>query len=308
MPDAPQTDQAPPVQRVVLVTGASGAGRSTALNVLEDLGFEAIDNLPLSLIPRLLDGPPLRPSLALGVDTRTRDFSARALADLIGQLAAAPDIEADVLYLECRPEVLLRRFSETRRRHPMAPAESPADGVARELDLLVPIRDLATILVDTSDLTIHEFRAEMAACFAAGGAAPLAVSLHSFSYKRGMPHGLDMAFDCRFLRNPYWESALRALDGRDRAVLDYIAADPRFAEFIERVSGLAGFVLPAHRDEGRSHISIGFGCTGGQHRSVAVAEAVAKRLAATEWQVSIRHREMERRTQGAPAQATGKGA
>ncbi|MGC9418419.1 MAG: RNase adapter RapZ [Rhodovulum sp.] len=308
MPDAPQTDPAPPVQRVVLVTGASGAGRSTALNVLEDLGFEAIDNLPLSLIPRLLEGPPPRPPLALGVDTRTRDFSARALADLIGQLAVAPEIEADVLYLDCRPEVLLRRFSETRRRHPMAPAESPAEGVARELDLLVPIRDLATILVDTSELTIHEFRAEMAARFAAGGAAPLAVSLHSFSYKRGMPHGLDMAFDCRFLRNPYWESGLRALDGRDGAVMDYIAADPRLEEFIDRVTGLAAFVLPAHRDEGRSHISIGFGCTGGQHRSVAVAEAVAKRLAATEWQVSIRHRELERRTQGAPAQATGKGA
>jgi len=308
MPDTAETEPAPPAQRVVLVTGASGAGRSTALNVLEDLGFEAIDNLPLSLIPRLLDGAPPRPPLALGVDTRTRDFSARALADLIGQLSAAPPIEADVLYLDCRPEVLLRRFSETRRRHPMAPGESPAEGVARELDLLVPIRDLATILIDSSDLTIHEFRAEMAARFSAGGAAPLAVSLNSFSYKRGMPHGLDMAFDCRFLRNPYWEAGLRALDGRDAAVVAYVADDPRYAEFVDRVADLAGFVLPAHRDEGRSHISIGFGCTGGQHRSVAVAEAVAKRLAATEWQVSIRHRELERRTQGAPAQATGRGA
>ncbi|TCO69993.1 RNase adapter RapZ [Rhodovulum euryhalinum] len=308
MPDTPQTAPRPTVQRVVLVTGASGAGRSTALNVLEDLGFEAIDNLPLSLIPRLLDGPPPRPPLALGVDTRTRDFSARALADLIGQLAVAPAIEADVFYLDCRPEVLLRRFSETRRRHPMAPAESPAEGVARELDLLGPIRDLATILIDTSDLTIHEFRAEMAARFAAGGAAPLAVSVHSFSYKRGMPHGLDMAFDCRFLRNPYWQRDLRALDGRDPAVRAYVEGDGRYAEFIHRVTDLAAFVLPAHREEGRSHISIGFGCTGGQHRSVAVSEAVAKRLAATEWQVSIRHRELERRTQGAPAQATGRGA
>ncbi|GAA0299518.1 RNase adapter RapZ [Rhodovulum strictum] len=296
------------MQRVVLVTGASGAGRSTALNVLEDLGFEAIDNLPLSLAPRLMEGPPPRPPLALGVDTRTRDFSARALAELIGHLAAAPAIEADVVYLDCRPEVLLRRFSETRRRHPMAPAESPAEGVTRELDLLGPIRELASILIDTSDLTIHEFRAEMAARFAAGGAAPLAVSLHSFSYKRGMPHGLDMAFDCRFLRNPYWEAALRAFDGRDPGVRAYIEADPRHGPFIDRLAELAGFVLPAHRDEGRSHISIGFGCTGGQHRSVAVAEAVAKRLAATGWQVSIRHRELERRVQGASAKATGRGA
>jgi UPF0042 nucleotide-binding protein len=305
MPSTTDSDPGKTIQRVLLVTGASGAGRSTALDVLEDLGFEAIDNLPLSLVPRLLDGAPPGPPLALGVDTRTRDFSAQALADLIRQLASDPRIDADVLYLDCRPEVLLRRFSETRRRHPMAPAESPAEGVARELDLLVPIRDLATMLIDSSDLTIHDFRAEMTALFAAGGAAPLAVSLHSFSYKRGMPHGLDMAFDCRFLRNPYWEPALRPLDGRDARVAAYIAGDARFAPFVDRLVSLAEFVLPAHREEGRSHISIGFGCTGGHHRSVAVAETVANRLAATEWQVSIRHRELERRVQGAPAKGSG---
>ncbi|BAQ70682.1 UPF0042 nucleotide-binding protein RTM1035_03850 [Rhodovulum sulfidophilum] len=303
-----EIDPPAPRQRIVLVTGASGAGRSTALGVLEDLGFEAIDNLPISLIPRLLEGPVPGPSLALGVDIRTRDFSARALADLILGLSAAPGFEADVLYLDCRPDVLLRRFSETRRRHPMAPAESPAEGVARELDILGPIRELASSLIDTSGLTIHEFRAEMTARFAPGGAAPLAVSLHSFSYKRGLPLGIDMAFDCRFLRNPYWDPSLRALDGRDPAVAAHIAADPRHAAFLDRITDLAALVLPAHRDEGRSHISIGFGCTGGQHRSVAMAEAVAKRLAATEWQVSIRHRELERRAQGVSAMRTGTGA
>ncbi|MBN2907147.1 MAG: RNase adapter RapZ [Rhodobacteraceae bacterium] len=294
------------MQRVVLVTGASGAGRSTALNVLEDLGFEAIDNLPLSLIPRLLDGPPAGPPLALGVDTRTRDFSAAALAALITRLSSGP-VEAEVLYLDCRPEVLLRRFSETRRRHPVAPADSPDQGVARELDILMPIRDLATILIDTSDLTIHEFRAEMAERFSTGAAA-LAVSLNSFSYKRGLPHGLDMAFDCRFLRNPHWEPALRSLDGRNPAVTAHVAGDPRYDGFLDRVTDLVGFVLPAHREEGRCHISIGFGCTGGQHRSVAVAEAVGNRLATAGWQVSIRHRELERRTQGAPAMGSGTGA
>ncbi|TCP59718.1 UPF0042 nucleotide-binding protein [Rhodovulum bhavnagarense] len=308
MSDPAQTVPPPAARRVVLVTGASGAGRSTALNVLEDLGFEAIDNLPLSMIPRLMDGPDAAPPLALGVDTRTRDFSAAALAELIRQLAGDPATEADVLYLDCRPEVLLRRFSETRRRHPMAPAESPEIGVARELDLLEPIRELATILIDSSDLTIHDFRAKMTARFAAGGHAPLAVSLNSFSYKRGMPHGLDMAFDCRFLRNPYWQPDLRALDGRDAAVLDHIAGDARYCGFVDRLSDLAAFVLPGHRDEGRSHIAIGFGCTGGQHRSVAVAEALGKTLAEAGWQVSIRHRELERRTQAAPALASGKGA
>lgn len=295
-------------RRVVLVTGASGAGRSTALNVLEDLGFEAIDNLPLSMVPRLLDGPGVGPPLALGVDTRTRDFSARALDELIRQLSADQGNDADVVYLDCRPDVLLRRFSETRRRHPMAPAESPETGVARELDILGPIRALATTLIDTSDLTIHEFRAEITARFAPGGAAPLAVSLNSFSYKRGMPHGLDMAFDCRFLRNPYWQAELRALDGRDAPVVAHIAGDPRFDGFLDRLEALAVFVLPGHRDEGRSHISIGFGCTGGQHRSVAVSEALAKRLAEAGWPVSIRHRELEQRAHRAPAQASGTGA
>ncbi|ARE41035.1 ATP-binding protein ManX [Rhodovulum sp. P5] len=308
MPETPERDLAPNPQRVVLVTGASGAGRSTALNVLEDIGFEAIDNLPLSLVPKLLDGNEVRPPLALGVHTRTRDFSARALADLIQQIWSASHIEADVLYLDCRPEVLLRRFSETRRRHPMAPAESPVEGVARDLDVLEPIRELATILIDTSDLTIHEFRAEMTARFAAGGEAPLALSLHSFSYKRGLPHGLEMAFDCRFLRNPYWDPSLRHLDGRNDEVVHYVGEDGRFGTFVEHIVTLADFVLPAHRDEGRSHISIGFGCTGGQHRSVAVAETVANRLAATEWQVSIRHRELERRAQIASAAASGSGA
>ncbi|MBK1637103.1 RNase adapter RapZ [Rhodovulum adriaticum] len=308
MPSAAQTAPAAPVNRVILVTGASGAGRSTALNVLEDLGFEAIDNLPLSLVPRLLDGPSPAPPLALGVDARTRDFSAHALAELIRRISADPETEADIVYLDCRPDVLLRRFSETRRRHPMAPAESPETGIARELDILGPIRALATILVDTSDLTIHQFRAKMTTRFAPGGTAPLAVSLNSFSYKRGMPLGLDMAFDCRFLRNPYWQEDLRALDGRDGPVVAHIAEDPRFTGFVERLGALVNFALPAHRDEGRSHISIGFGCTGGQHRSVAVAEAMAKTLAEAGWQVSIRHRELERRTQGAPALASGTGA
>lgn len=306
MPDTSQT--APTAHRVVLVTGASGAGRSTALNVLEDLGFEAIDNLPLLMVPRLLDGPGAAPPLALGVDTRTRDFSARALAELICQLSADPGIEADVVYLDCRPEMLLRRFSETRRRHPMAPAESAETGVARELDILGPIRELATILIDTSDLTIHEFRAEMTARFAHGGTAPLAVSLNSFSYKRGMPHGLDMAFDCRFLRNPYWQPDLRTFNGRDARVVDHIAADTRYQGFLDRLFALISFVLPAHLDEGRSHIAIGFGCTGGQHRSVAVAEALALSLAEAGWQVSIRHRELERQARGAPALTLGKGA
>lgn len=281
--------------RVVLVTGPSGAGRSTSIKVLEDLGFEAIDNLPLHLMPRLLDGPgPHRP-LALGVDTRNRDFSTAALLDLIEQLARRSATDLSVLYLDCQSDILLRRFSETRRRHPLAPAESPEIGVARELDLMAPIRDIADALIDTSELNVHQLRAEIERRFLTGAGGRLAVSVQSFSYKRGLPRGIDMVFDCRFLRNPYWHPPLRMLDGRDPRVVAYVRADDRFDSFFERVLDLTQMLLPAYVEEGKSHLSIAFGCTGGQHRSVVLAETLAKALAEGGQQVSIRHRELNGR-------------
>ncbi len=284
--------------KLVLVTGPSGAGRSTAINVLEDLGFEAIDNLPLRLWPRLLDGPPPERPMALGIDTRNRDFSTAALTDLIGDLSARPDLNLNILYLDCRSDVLLRRFSETRRRHPLAPAESPETGIRRDLDLLAPIRHRADTLIDTSELNVHQLREEVERWFAPDGAGPLAVTVHSFSYKRGLPRGIDMVFDCRFLSNPYWIPALRALDGRDARVQAHVTADPRFAGFFDRVLDLIRMLLPAYVDEGKSHLSIAFGCTGGQHRSVTLTEALAKALAEDGQRVSIRHRELERHQNG----------
>ncbi len=284
-----------PRSRVVLVTGPSGAGRSTALNALEDMGFEAIDNLPLHLMPRLLEGPgPNRP-LALGVDTRNRDFSTVSLLELIDDLARRPATDLTVLYLDCRSEILLRRFSETRRRHPLAPAETPEAGIRRDLGLMAPIRDLADILIDTSDLNVHQLRAEIERWFAPDGSTSLAVSVQSFSYKRGLPRGIDMVFDCRFLSNPYWQPPLRALDGRDPRVVRHVAADARFAPFFDRVLDLTRLLLPAYVEEGKSHLSIAFGCTGGQHRSVVLAETLAKALAEAGQQVSIRHRELNGR-------------
>jgi len=281
-------------QRLVFITGPSGAGRSTAVKALEDIGFEAIDNLPLSLHERLLDGPPIGRPLALGVDVRNRDFSAIAMIDMIDVLNARPGVNLELLYLDCNTEVLLRRFSETRRRHPMAPDESPAQGIEREFNLLVPIRARANILIDTSDLSPHELREEIEHWFDASEEQKLAVSVQSFSYKRGMPRGVDMIFDCRFLRNPYWDPALRSLDGRSAKVSDYVQQDIRFADFFQKVEDLVSMLLPAFAQEGKSHIAIGFGCTGGQHRSVAVAEQLANALAASGWQVSKRHRELER--------------
>ncbi|WP_051294469.1 RNase adapter RapZ [Gemmobacter nectariphilus] len=290
-------------QRLILVTGPSGAGRSTAIGALEDLGCETIDNLPLSLIPRLLDGPPLGRSIALGVDVRNRDFSSSALIELIDTLTADPRVALEVMFLDCRTEVLERRYSETRRRHPLFPAEPPLIGILRETDLLAPIKVRADLLIDTSEFTPHDLKAEVAKWMGATPAQRMAVSLQSFSYKRGVPRGVDMVFDCRFLRNPYWVPALRKLDGRSSEVAAYVSGDPRFAEFFDRVSGLIGMLLPAHIEEGKAHLTIGFGCTGGQHRSVAVAEKLGDTLEQAGWQISRRHRELERMPTGAPALA-----
>jgi UPF0042 nucleotide-binding protein len=294
--------------RVVLVTGPSGSGRTTAINALEDIGYQTISNLPLTLLPRLLEGPPPDRPLAIGLDVRDRDFSANAVIELIDRLSQMQTAGIDVLYLDCRAEVLLRRYSETRRRHPLAPAESAAEGVEREVDLLIPIRARADILIDTSELTPHDLREEMRRWFDTEDGSRLAVTVHSFSYKRGVPRAVDIVFDVRFLRNPYWEVPLRALDGTDPAVAAFVEADPRFAVFFEKVRELILFLLPAYRDEGKSHLAIGFGCTGGQHRSVAIAIRMANALAAEGWQVSIRHRELERRNSTGPATGQGAGA
>ncbi|HEY9040193.1 MAG TPA: RNase adapter RapZ [Roseovarius sp.] len=292
---------------MMLITGPSGAGRSTAIRALEDMGYEAIDNLPLGLLPRLLSAPPGQPQtlerpLALGVDTRNRDFSPQALIDAVGTLDAFKAGQVQLLYVDCRPGVLLRRFSETRRRHPLAPTESAQIGIARELDLLRPVRARADILIDTSEMSPHDLRAEIERLIRPDDRGGLSVSVHSFSYKRGLPRGADIVLDCRFLRNPYWEEALRPLDGRAPEVAAFVAGDARFDRFHAQLTEMVAFLLPGFEDEGKSYVSIALGCTGGQHRSVAVAESLARTLADGGWQVSIRHRELERRAAIAEAQ------
>jgi UPF0042 nucleotide-binding protein len=291
--------------RLMLITGPSGAGRSTAFHALEDLGYEVIDNLPLSLIPRLIEGPPLGRPIALGLDVRNRDFNATAVIALIDRLTRDPRVTLDVLYLDCAPAVLISRYSETRRRHPMTEAATPAEGIEREIDLLAPIRVRADHLIDTSEMSPHELKAEIGQWFDPGEDRRLAISVQSFSYKRGLPRGLDMVFDCRFLTNPYWNPEFRDRDGRDSAVAAHIEGDPRFAPFFQKLQDLVLMLLPAQLDEGKAHLAIGFGCTGGQHRSVAVAEKLAQVLAEAGWQVSKRHRELERRV--APLGTDGNG-
>ena len=283
-----------PAINLVLVTGLSGAGRTTAIRALEDIGYETIDNLPISLLPNIVSSPSKPARIAVGLDTRNRDFSTNGVLEMLETLSRMPWLKVDLVFIQCSTEVLVRRFSETRRRHPLAPAESPIIGIERERDLLLPILVRADVLLNSSDMSPHEMRGEITSYYSTDSALGLAVSVQSFSYKRGLPRGVDMLFDCRFLRNPYWDANLRSLDGQNKSVQDYVKQDTNFNEFYQKIRDLCLFLLPAYKDEGKTHFSIGFGCTGGKHRSVTLTELLANDLAHHGWQVSIRHREKER--------------
>lgn len=287
----------PAPQRILLVTGLSGAGKSTALRTLEDIGWEVVDNLPLSLLDDLLSTPlskgasRRRRPLAVGIDSRTRDFDARRIVEQMKALSADTDYPIETLYLECAGAVLLRRYSETRRRHPLAPDRPATDGIAAERELMAPLRRWADYVIDTTDSDANQLRQTVRERFGAPEAAP---HLHivSFGFARGLPRGADSVFDMRFLRNPHWVDALRPQTGLDLAVADYIAGDPAYEEAVERIEALLLLLLPRYRDEGKSYLSIGFGCTGGRHRSVHVAERVAARLREAGFSPTLEHRDL----------------
>jgi len=301
------SDTPPPADaiEIAVITGMSGAGRSTVINALEDLGWETVDNLPLALIPRLAEpGATGGRPLALGLDTRTRGFSAEAVIETVAQLRATPGVAPSLVFIDASDAALIARYAETRRRHPVAPDEDVSLGVARERDMLSALRARADVLIDTSDMSPHALKAAIRARLAHDRAPGLSVSVQSFSYKRGAPREADMVFDCRFLRNPHWDAALRALDGRDAAVAAYVAQDPLFTLFFEKLSELAVMLLPAYKAEGKAYFCIALGCTGGRHRSVALAERLARRLNGEGWRVNLRHRELE----GRAAAEKGQGA
>ncbi len=301
----PAADDGGAATRVVLVTGMSGAGNSTAIRALEDMGFEAIDNLPLPFLRRLfpLDAGPSdaggadaeRP-VAVGIDVRTRGFSAEAFREALETLRAAPGVAPRLVFLDCADDALIDRFKTTRRRHPLAPAEGAAVGIALEREALLPIREHADLTIDTTGMTPHDLKARLAELLTAPRAAHgLSVAVQSFSFKHGAPREADSVFDCRFLRNPYWAPELRAGDGRDPGVAAFVADDPLFAPFIDRVTDLTKLLLPAYQREGKAYFMIALGCSGGRHRSVAVAETLARRLTEGGWNVSLRHRELDER-------------
>lgn len=283
-----------PAPLVLVVTGMSGAGRTTTISALEDLGYEALNNFPVSLFDALIQ-PVTGTSapIAIGVETRTRGFSVRALTETVDRLRDRWRAGTVLIFLDCSDEVLISRFSQTRRRHPLAPAEDPATGIARERDVLAPIRERADAVIDTTTMTPHELKAELESRFALIESAGLAVNVQSFSYKRGTPHGADMVLDCRFLRNPYWDETLRKLDGRDGRIQTFVRGDPLYNQFFEMLLNMVTTLLPAYREEGKAHFTIGLGCTGGRHRSVTVAEALSSALKEEGWPVSVRHPEID---------------
>ncbi|MEM9043790.1 MAG: RNase adapter RapZ [Pseudomonadota bacterium] len=285
----------PSAPSVVLVTGMSGAGRSTAVAAFEDMGYEAVDNFPIGLIDQLVAPNSTSPQpIALGLAPGSRGFSVRALREAVETLRNRVQAGVQIVFLDCTDEKLLERYSETRRRHPLAPEDDPATGIARERDLLPPIRDQADTVIDTTVLTPHQLKSEMTSRFSLEGSVGLSVSVQSFSYKRGAPHEADMVLDCRFLQNPYWKEDLRTLDGRHPRIQGFVEDDPRFPGFFDRVFDLLLTLLPAYKDEGKAYFSIALGCSGGRHRSVATAEKLRKALAAAGWRASVRHRELDR--------------
>lgn len=280
-------------RRVVLVTGMSGAGMSSALSALEDLGYEAVDNLPLTLMPTLIDQDGLseRP-IALGIDSRTRGFDADRLLLHLRDLKDDAALDVRLLFLDCDDEVLQRRYTETRRRHPLAVDRPVADGIAADRNVVGPLRDHADLLIDATALSIHDLRRQLEGHFSADGEPGLFVQVTSFSFRRGLPRSADLVFDVRFLDNPYWQEELRPLTGLDKAVQAAVAADRDFAVFFDRMTGLLSPLLPRYNQEGKSYLTIAIGCTGGRHRSVFVAARLESWLKEQGFRVGLMHRDL----------------
>jgi RNase adapter protein RapZ len=275
------------------VTGMSGAGKSTVLDQLEDLGWEVVDNMPLSLLPVLLSAPALeRPvSLAIGVDSRTRGFSSGHIDRLINELQDREDLKLSMLFMECEDAVLIRRFTETRRRHPLAMDRPVTDGIPMERHILRQVKDRANRIIDTSRLSLPELKRLVSGYYTDGESPALNISIQSFSYKGGLPREADLVFDVRFLRNPHYNDGLRDLTGEDSAVGDYVASDSAYDSFFEHLCNLLQTLLPRYVEEGKTYLTIGIGCTGGKHRSVFVARQLHDQLTNAGYFTNLTHRD-----------------
>jgi len=299
-----------PRRRLLLVTGMSGAGKSTALKVLEDIGYEVVDNLPLSLLPDLVRprgsavgdaAAAFNRPLALCVDVRTRQFDIEHFEHDIAPLLDRTDLDVTLLFLDGDDEALRRRFTESRRPHPLAVARPVIDGIRRERERLDWLRRRADLTVNTTELEIMDLRRLLAGHFSHPRARELSIFVMSFSYPRGLPADTDLVFDVRFLSNPHYQDNLRPLSGLDLAVGRHIEADSAFAAFFASLKDMLLTLLPAYEREGKSYLTIAMGCTGGRHRSVFVAERVAEALREAGRQVGVRHRDLEGGTEHSKA-------
>lgn len=284
-------------QRVLLVTGLLGAGKTTALKVLEDLGWEAVDNFPLRLLDRLIDSPapgkegdPAR--LAIGFDSRTRGFIPADIIERVKKLATRGDLEVTTLFLDCSTAELERRYNETRRRHPLAQDVQASTGIRAERELLEPLRRWADMVIDTTQFSSNELSQAIRERFADAAGQPLTVTITSFGFSRGMPPLADLVFDMRFLANPHWVDALRPQTGQDPAVAEYIRKDPVFSEAFGRIRDLILTLLPRYEAQGKAYVNIAFGCTGGRHRSVFTAEEMAAALREAGFSPTLLHRNL----------------
>ncbi len=281
---------------VFVITGMSGAGKTTALKALEDSGFEVIDNLPLSLLPSAAADTSSKQPLAVGVDARTRDFDPDRLSVVCEELSANPEVSEKIIFLDCDDDKLLRRFTETRRSHPLAKNKSVGEGLALERKMTGPLRARADVVIDTTDLKAADLRLYVENNLIGAKENGLVVSVVSFSYREGLPREADLVFDVRFLRNPHYDPDLRPMTGKDAPVAQYIAADEDFDGYFSRLTAFLDPLLPRFLREGKRYLTIAVGCTGGRHRSVFTAERLYEWLLNKKgYIVTLTHRELDKR-------------
>ena len=279
---------------LILVIGQSGAGRTTVIHILDDQGFDTLDNVPVHLIPRVAPTNLLDKPLAIGLDIRSKSFSLQNLMKEISNWKSLAKSSVLILFLECSLEILIKRFSLTRRPHPVPGEDNLELSIKRELELIAPLREKADYILNTSNTSPNQLRLKLGSIFPSASNRKLQIMLQSFSFRSESLIGLDMVFDCRFLKNPNWVNGLKDLNGIDVKIKEYLQKDKSWASFEKNILQLLATIIPAFEREGKSYLSIGLGCTGGQHRSVFVAEELYKHLSAKKYDVKILHANLKK--------------
>ena len=277
---------------LLLVTGLSGAGKSTVLNVLEDLQYEVVDNLPIRLLQPFVDGSSLNAALAIGIDSRSRGFSTETLVAAIRSIKETRKRNPKIIFMTCDEDMLRLRFTETRRRHPLALDRPVVDGISLERQMMEPLIEQSSHTFDTTHLSVADLRQLIEGQFLRDNSVPITISIVSFAFRRGLPREADLVFDVRFLKNPHYVKSLRDFTGLDEEVISYIFSDPAYKNFFHRMHEMLLPLLPLYTNEGKRYLTIAIGCTGGRHRSVMVAQNLGVHLTHEKYRAEIRHRDL----------------